>query len=129
MLATHIPTALPKDVMQSLLAVFRPGEEILGSVSSLAGSLVLTDLRVLIVREGRGYRPLSGIRSWEIEPGIGFTYGPTRGGLGRLMIGKGKAATSFFVKTGDWDVALSLVSMAHRIAHRGVTTNGRARTA
>jgi hypothetical protein len=129
MLASHVPAALPHDVMQSLLDVFRPGEEILGSISSLAGSLVLTDLRVLIVREGRGYRPLSGIRSWEIEPGIGFTYGPTHGGLGRLMIGKGKAATSFFVKAGDWDAALRLVSMAHRIAHRDAATKGPALTA
>ena len=99
MLARHIPTLLPHDVMRSLVDVFRPGEEILGSISSLAGSLVLTDRRVLILREGRGYRPQSGIRSWDIEPGIAFTYGPPRGGVGRLMIGKGKDATSFFVKT------------------------------
>ena len=29
--------------MRSLVDVFRPGEDVLGSVSSLAGSLVLTD--------------------------------------------------------------------------------------
>jgi len=119
MLASHVPTVLPQDVMRSLADVFRPGEEILGSVSSLAGSLVLTDRRVLILREGRGYRPQSGIRSWDIEPGIVFTVGAPRGGLGRLMIGTGKTATSFFVRTGDWDAALRLVSRAHWLAHQG----------
>jgi hypothetical protein len=124
MLARHIPSLLPHDVMRSLVDVFRPGEEILGSISSLAGSLVLTDRRVLILREGRGYRPQSGIRSWDIEPGIAFTYGPPRGGVGRLMIGKGKDATSFFVKTSDWDAALRLISMANRLAYQRTTTSG-----
>ena len=36
MLARHIPTLLPHDVLRSLVDVFRPGEEILGSISSLA---------------------------------------------------------------------------------------------
>ena len=125
MLASHAPTLLPQDVLRSLADVFRPGEDVLGSVSSLAGSLVLTDRRVLIVREGRGYRPLTGIRSWDIGPGIDFTYWPPRGGLGRLMIGKGKAATSFFVKARDWDAALRLVTMAHGMAHRAATTGRR----
>ncbi len=124
MLASHVPTVLPHDVMRSLADIFRPGEEVLGSVSSLAGSLVLTDRRVLILREGRGYRPQSGIRSWDIEPGIVFTFGQPRGGLGRLMIGTGKAATSFFVRTSDWDAALRLVSQAHRLAHQGTPTTG-----
>jgi hypothetical protein len=124
MLASRVPTVLPYDVLQSLESVFRPGEEVLGSVSSLAGSLVLTDRRILILREGRGYRPQSGIRSWDIEPGIAFTYAPPRGGLGRLMIGEGKAATSFFVKTRDWDAALRLISVASWLAHQGTTTSG-----
>ena len=124
MLASRVPNVLPQDVMRSLVNVFRPGEDVLGSVSSLAGSLVLTDRRVLIVREGRGFRPQTGIRSWEIAPGIGFTYGPQRGGIGRLMIGKGKAATSFFVKACDWDAALRLVTMAHGIEHREASTDG-----
>ena len=128
MLASPASTVLPQDVRRSLDDVFRPGEDVLGSVSSLAGSLVLTDRRVLILREGRGYRPKTGIRSWDIGPGIDFTYGPPRGGLGRLMIGQGKAATSFFVKTRDWDAALRLLTMAHGIAHRDVSTNGPSRT-
>ncbi|MEO8436835.1 MAG: hypothetical protein ABI562_00145 [Chloroflexota bacterium] len=87
-------------------------------MTSLAGTLVLTDRRVLIVREGRAYRPQSGIRSWALSTKVGFTYGPPRGGMGRLVVGNGKDATSFFVKGSDWAMALGLVSTAHGIAHR-----------
>jgi hypothetical protein len=127
MLTNPVPTVLPQDVTRSLIDVFMPGEGVLGSVSSLAGSLVLTDRRVLIVREGRGYRPQTGIRSWEIGPETSLTYGSPRGGLGRLMIGTGKAATSFFVKARDWDAAMRLVSIAHGIAQREATTDRTAR--
>jgi hypothetical protein len=48
-----------------------------------------------------------------------------RGGLGRLMIGTGKDATSFFVRGSDWDEALRLVTMAHGIAHRAATPGPR----
>jgi hypothetical protein len=111
-------TPLPKDVRLSLDHVLEPDEDVLGSVSSLAGTLVLTGRRVLIVREGRGYRPQSGIRSWRISRAVDFSYGAMRGGIGRLMVGNGKDATSFFVRGSDWDEAMRLVTMAHGIAHR-----------
>lgn len=110
---------MPKDVELSLGEVLESGEGVLGAVTSLAGTLVLTDRRVVIVREGRAYRPQSGIRSWGISPAVAFTYGPPHGGMGRLVIGNGKAAASFFVRECDWDEALHLVTMAHAIAHRG----------
>ena len=111
---------MPKDVELSLDAVLETGEDVLGAVTSLAGTLVLTDRRVVIVREGRAYRPQSGIRSWGISSDVDFTYGPPRGGMGRLVVGNGKESTSFFVKEADWDEALRLITVAHAIAHRGV---------
>lgn len=111
---------MPKDVELSLAAVLETDEDVLGAVTSLAGTLVLTDRRVVIVREGRAYRPQSGIRSWGISPDVEFTYGPPRGGMGRLVVGNGKESTSFFVKEVDWAEALRLITMAHAIAHRGV---------
>ena len=111
---------MPKDVELSLDAVLETGEDVLGAVTSLAGTLVLTNRRVVIVREGRAYRPQSGIRSWGISSDVDFTYGPPRGGMGRLVVGNGKESTSFFVKEADWDEALRLITVAHAIAHRGV---------
>ena len=109
---------LPTDVAESLGDVLHTDEGILGAVSSLAGTLVLTDRRVVIVREGHRYRPQNGIRSWDISTEVGFRYGALRGGLGRLVVGDGKAAASFFVNESDWSEALRLVTVAHTIAHR-----------
>ena len=109
---------LPNDVELSLRGVLESGETVLGALTSLAGTLVLTDRRVVIVREGRGYRPLSGIRSWAISNTVDLRYGSPRGGMGRLVVGNGKEAISFFVKECDWDEALRIVTMAHGIAQR-----------
>ena len=109
---------LPPDVALTLGKFLHTDEGILGVVTSLAGSLVLTDERLVIVREGHAYRPQSGIRSWDLASRVDFRYGPPKGGMGRLVVGDGKAATSFFVRKNDWTEALRLVTMAHTIAHR-----------
>jgi hypothetical protein len=109
---------LSTDVALSLGDLLEMDEGILGVVTSLAGSLVLTDRRVVIVREGHSYRPSNGIRSWDISSDVGFRYGAPRGGMGRLVVGDGKAETSFFVNESDCTEALRLVTMAHSIADR-----------
>jgi hypothetical protein len=108
----------PPDVAVTLAKFLHGGEGILGVVTSLAGSLVLTDRRLVIVREGHEYRPQSGIRSWDLASRVDFRYGPPRGGMGRLVVGDGKAATSFFVRKSDWTETLRLITMARSIARR-----------
>ncbi|MEA2631358.1 MAG: hypothetical protein QOE66_1577 [Chloroflexota bacterium] len=115
---------VPTDVELSLRGILESGEPVLGALTSLAGTLVLTDRRVVIVREGRGYRPQSGIRSWAISNELDLRYGAPRGGMGRLVVGNGKGAISFFVKECDWDEALRIVTMARGIAHREAPTAG-----
>ena len=114
---------LPADVAAPLHDFLEAGEGILGVLTSLAGSLVLTDQRVVIVREGHAYRPQNGIRAWDLSSRVAFRYGAPRGGMGRLVVGDGKSATSFFVNASDWTEALRLVTMAHSIAYRGSTPN------
>ncbi len=109
---------MPKDVELSLGGVLELDEGVLGALTSLAGTLVLTDRRLLIVREGRSYRPQSGIRSWAISSAVDLRYGAPRGGMGRLVIGNGKEAISFFVKECDWDEALRIFTVARGIAHQ-----------
>jgi hypothetical protein len=112
--------SLPNDVALSLRKVLEVGERVLGAVTSLAGTLVLTDRHVFIVREGRDYRPQTGIRSWALAETVDLRYGAPRGGMGRLVVGNGREAVSFFVKECDWTKALRLVTMARGIAHRAV---------
>ena len=116
---------LPLSIEGTLEDVLEPGEEILGAVSTLAGTLLLTDRRVVIVREGRSYRSRSGVRSWGIVPGIDLHYRYPRGGMGRLVVGSGTKAVSFFVNEADWADAMGLVTMAHKIAYRGTTMDAR----
>ena len=115
---------LPPDVALKLGSFLHTDEGILGVVTSIAGSLVLTDQRLVIVREGHGYRPQSGVRAWDLASRVDFRYGPPQGGMARLVVGDGKAATSFFVRKSDWTEALRLVTMAHTIAHRATMNDG-----
>jgi hypothetical protein len=110
----HVPT----DVEVSLDSFLEPGERVLGAVTTLAGTLVLTDGRIVILRSGREFRPRSGVRSWKITQSSGLAYGWPHRGLGRLMVGKGAGAISFFVNERDWDDAMDLVTKARAISHR-----------
>jgi hypothetical protein len=110
---------LPADVKLSLADVLEADEELLGSVTTLAGTLVLTDGRIVIVRKGRTYRPRTGIRSWWIFSPVDLRCAMPRGGMGRLMVGTGKQAANFIVKTSDWDDALRMVTVTRGIAYRG----------
>src|SRR4029079_4782509 len=99
---------LPSDVELSLEGVLEPDEAVLGAVSTLAGTLVLSERNILIVRSIRSFRPRSGIRPWDLSPSLALTCGPPRGGLGRVLVGNGVGASSFFVKERDWDDVLRL---------------------
>jgi hypothetical protein len=116
---TRMTGSLPTDVELSLSDVLETDEELLGAVTTLAGTLVLTDRRVVIVREGRTYRPRTGIRSWWISPTVDLRCAMPRGGMGRLMVGTGKQAANFFVKSSDWEDALRMVTITRGQAYRG----------
>jgi hypothetical protein len=115
---TTMTGSLPTDVEQALVNVLEADEDLLGCVTTLAGTLVLTDRRVVIVREGRAYRPRTGIRSWWISSSVDLRCAMPRGGMGRLMVGKGKQAANFFVKSSDWDDALRMVTITRGMAYR-----------
>ena len=109
---------LPIDVEHELGDLLEPGEEVLGAVTTLAGTLVLTDRRIVILRSGRGYRPLNGVRAWRISRSLDLSYGWPHGGQGRLILGKGPQTVSFFVNEPDWTDAMLLVAEARAIAYR-----------
>jgi hypothetical protein len=111
-----VTTQLPADVERSIRSLLEPGEEVLGFVTSVAATLVLTDRRVVIAREGRAWRPANGIRSWRISAAIAFRWRAPRGGVGRLVVGTGTEEVSMFVRESDWKEALRLVRIARTIA-------------
>jgi hypothetical protein len=108
---------LPDDVARAMRDVLEPGEAVLGFVTSLAATLVLTDRRIVIAREGRSWRPASGLRTWRISPALAFSWRVPHGGMGRLVVGRGRAQASFFVPEPETAEALRLVGLANAIAH------------
>jgi len=109
---------LPADVERELGDVLEQGEEVLGSVTTLAGTLILTERRIVILRSGRGYRPQTGVRAWRISQSLDLSYGWPHGGQGRLILGKGARTISFFVNECDWTDAMQLIAQARAIAYR-----------
>mgnify|MGYP001793302657 CR=1 FL=1 len=57
----------------------------------VAARLVLTDRRLLLVREGFAFRPRSGIRSWPLDPVLTLRLEP-----GRLVIEHGNPTVGVF---------------------------------
>jgi hypothetical protein len=58
----------PAGVAQSALtAVLEPGEPIERDVAAVGAHLLLTDRRLVVVRDGFSFRPATGIRSWPID--------------------------------------------------------------
>jgi hypothetical protein len=87
---------------------------VVAGLPSIGSSLVLTDRRLIIIRDGRSFRPRSGVRDWPLGPKLHVQVGPVRNGTGSLLIDRERGATSFFVAERDWNDALWIVDEAQR---------------
>ena len=105
------------DTAEALREVLDQGESILGALPSLGSALVLSDRRLIIIRDGRAFRPRTGIRSWPLGPGLQVELGPLRNGAGSLLIDRERGAISFFVAERDWQDAIWIVDEAQRRSH------------
>jgi hypothetical protein len=99
----------PENADSRLRAVLEKGETIDHLVPAIGCVVALTPRRLLIVREGSSFRPKTGVREWELEPGLAVRAGLVRQGSGSLVIKWGRNATSVFVLADHWDDALALV--------------------
>lgn len=102
------------ETAEALREVFGEGETVVAACPSVGSALVLTDRRLLIIRDGRSFRPRSGIRDWGLGPSLRIQVGSLRNGSGTLTIHRERGATSFFVAERDWLDALWIVDEAQR---------------
>ena len=58
---------LSEDVRAAVSSALGPSEHVALVAPAVGCTLVLTDSRLLLVREGASYRPRSGIRSWVLD--------------------------------------------------------------
>ena len=99
----------PDSADSRLRATLDEGETITHLVPAIGCVVALTPRRLLIVREGSSFRPKTGVREWELGPGLTVRAGLVRQGSGSLVIKWGRNATSVFVRADRWDDALALV--------------------
>jgi hypothetical protein len=102
------------EMAEALREVLAEGEAVVAALPSIGSSLVLTDRRLIIIRDGRSFRPRSGVRDWPLGPALRIQVGPLRNGAGSLLIDRERGATSFFVSERDWQDALWIVEEAAR---------------
>jgi hypothetical protein len=105
------------ETAEALREVLGEGEAVVAALPSIGSALVLTDRRLIIIRDGRSFRPRTGVRDWELGPSLRIQVGPVRNGSGSLLINRERGATSFFVAERDWNDALWIVDEAERRSH------------
>ena len=79
-------------------------EEPVARLTGVGASLIVTDRRVVIVRDGSGFRPRSGTRSWPYESVLRVSISEPMRGQARIVIRTGPRpwqAVSMFVKLAE----------------------------
>jgi hypothetical protein len=107
-----------KETIAELHDVLEESEQILGGLTSMSASLVLTDRRLVIIREGWRNRSRTGIRTWPLDASFSIQTGVLRGGAGALIIDRERGATSYYVREADWPDALAIIAEARRLSAR-----------
>lgn len=106
---------------EALREILTGDEEPLGAITTPGSTLVLTNERLIIIREGRSFRPKTGIRMWALDPALRIEVRGRRHGDGSILIGRDLRATSFFVSERDWLDAVAVVAEAQRLSAPGPT--------
>jgi hypothetical protein len=92
-----------------LRAALAPTERLTHAVPAIGCTLALTTRRLLVIRDGSAFRPVSGIREWPLDPALDVRPGLVRHGSGSVAIRQGRDVTSVFVPSKEWDSALTLI--------------------
>jgi hypothetical protein len=92
-----------------LRATLAPAERLTHAVPAIGCTIALTTRRLLIIRDGSAFRPVSGIREWPLEQALDVRPGLVRQGAGSVAIRHGRDVTSVFVPAREWEAALGLI--------------------
>jgi hypothetical protein len=92
-----------------LRAALAPTERLTHAVPAVGCTVALTTRRLLVIRDGLGFRPKSGLREWPLDPSLEVRTGLVRHRSGSLIIRRGRQVTSVFVPTEEWAAAIQLI--------------------
>ncbi len=94
-------------VRTALAAVLGPAERVDRVVAAVGCALVLTDRRLILVREGAAYRPRTGVRDWPLDRDLRIRMAP--GHRDRIMIEREGRSTSVFLSRQQIEDSIDLV--------------------
>ena len=101
-------------IRTALAPVLGPAERVDRVVPAVGCALVLTDTRLILVRDGAAHRPRSGVRDWLLDRDIRIRIAP---GRDRLVIERGNASASVFLTRQLVDGAIDLVIEVRKRAY------------
>lgn len=110
------PTRGPKqdELRIALDRALEPAEEVELTARAVGCTLVLTDRRLLLVREGASYRPSSGIRSWALDRDLVLRLGRAHRQTHRLVIERAAETASVFLSSEQLPEAKTLIERARQ---------------
>ena len=117
---------LPGAVAAAVKDVLHAEETVVHAVPAIGCTVILTDRRLLIVRDGASFRPRTGVREWALRAGLNVRAGLVRQGTGSLVVHWDRDVTSIFVRSDRWNDALELVDELRARVRNSVEGSGRA---
>lgn len=111
---------LSEDARQALAPILED-EERIDRVSAAVGcTLVLTDRRLLVIRDGAKFRPRSGVRWWPLHRELTLRLARVRHDTSRLVIQRdGRPASVFLTGSQVGDAQAMIAEIRHRTFAEG----------
>lgn len=102
---------LSPDNRAALADVLEPMERVDLVAPAVGCVVVLTGIRLVVVRDGANYRPRTGVRSFALDEDLGLRLGPARHQV--IIEAAGKTIT-VFLRADQFEPAEALVAEARR---------------
>ena len=102
---------LPEAAREAIAAVLDPAESVELVAPAVGSSLVLTQHRLMVVRDGASFRPKTGVRTFELGSGIAIRIGPARR---RVIIESAGKSINLFVRSEQLAQAEAFVAEVRR---------------
>lgn len=101
---------------EAIEAVLDPAETVESAAPAVGSSLVLTQRRLIVVRDGASFRPKTGVRPFDLGHGLSIRIGPARR---RVIIESDAGTINVFVRSEQLAQAEAFVAEVRRRIYKG----------
>jgi hypothetical protein len=98
----------------ALVQHLEPGERVERILTAVGCTLIMTQRRLVLVRDGATFRRRTGVQSWPLDDRLDLQLTPVRRGTGRLLIQRAGKSTSVFLPENHMDEARMLIARGRR---------------